>query len=95
MKSRFAGSQGEQVKSAMRDLALEHARASIALLSGKADSKEIDAYRKLLYGLAEKVANASREGGILGFGGKAVSAAEQSFLDDLQKTIQFEKAEKA
>jgi len=95
LKSRLTGSKGEPSKNVMRDLALEHARSSIALLSGKADSQEIDAYRKLLYGVAEKVANASREGGILGFGGKAVSAAEQSFLDDLQNTVQFERARKA
>jgi hypothetical protein len=95
LKGRFTGSQGKPSKNVMRDLALEHARSSIAILSGKADSQEINAYRKLLYGLAEKVANASREGGILGFGGKAVSAAEQSFLDDLQSTIQFERTEKA
>ena len=95
LKSRLTASRGEPSKNVMRDLALEHARSSIALLSGKADSQEIDAYRKLLYGVAEKVANASREGGILGFGGKAVSAAEQSFLDDLQNTIQFERAKKA
>ena len=95
LKGRFSGSQGELSKNVIRDLALEHARSSIAVLSGKADAEEIDAYRKLLYGLAEKVANASREGGFLGFGGKAVSAAEQSFLDDLQNTIQFERARKA
>src|SRR5215469_10043447 len=94
LKGRFTGSQGELSKN-MRDLALEHARSSIAILSGKADLEEIDAYRKLLYELAEKVANASREGGFLGFGGKAVSAAEQSFLDDLQSTIQFKRAKKA
>jgi hypothetical protein len=95
LKGRFAGSQRDLAKNVVRDLALEHARSSIAIISGKADSKEIDAYRKLLYGLAEKVASASREGGFLGFGGKAVSAAEQRFLDDLQNTIQFERAEKA
>jgi hypothetical protein len=95
LKGRFTGSQGEISKNLIRDLALEHARSSIGILSGKADEKEIDAYRKLLSGLAEKVANASREGGFLGFGGKAVSAAEQNFLDDLQATIQFEKAKKA
>ena len=95
LKSRLTGSKGEPSKNVMRDLALEHARSSIALLSSKADSKEVDTYRKLLYGVAEKVANASREGGILGFGGKAVSAAEQSFLDDLQNTVQFETAKKA
>jgi len=95
LKGRLTGLQGEAAKNAMRSLALEQARSSIALLSAKADAKEVEAYRKLLYGLAEKVANASREGGVLGFGGKAVSAAEQSFLDDLQNTIQFEKTEKA
>jgi hypothetical protein len=95
LKGRFTGSQWEVAKRDMRALALEHARSSIAILSGKADAKEIDAYRKLLYGLAEKVANASREGGVLGFGGKAVSTAEQSLLDELQNTIQYERPEKA
>ena len=95
LKGRFAGSQGQLTKDVMRDLALENSRSSIAMLSGKANAEEIDAYRNLLYGLAEKVANASREGGFLGFGGKAVSAAEQSFLDDLQNTIQFERTKKA
>jgi hypothetical protein len=96
LRGSFTGSQGERAnKGTIRNLALEHARSSVAMLSGKASPEEINAYRKLLYGLAEKVANASREGGFLGFGGKAVSAAEQSFLDDLQKTIQYEKAEKA
>src|SRR5215470_13504353 len=65
LKGRLTGSQGEVSKNVMRDLALEHARSSIGILSGKADSKEIDAYRKLLYGLAEKVASSSREGGFL------------------------------
>jgi hypothetical protein len=95
LRRRLTGSQGERAKDIIRDLALEQARSSMAILTGKADSQEINAYRKLLYGLAEKVANASKEGGFLGFGGKAVSAAEQSFLDDLQSTIKFERAEKA
>lgn len=95
LKSRFTGTRGQLSKEVTRDLALEHARSSIAVLTGKAGSEEIDAYRKLLYGVAEMVANAAREGGFLGFGGKAVSAAEQRFLDDLQNTIQYEKARKA
>ena len=36
-----------------------------------------------------------KKGEFLGFGGKTMSPAEQSLRDDLQKTIQFEKAEKA
>jgi hypothetical protein len=95
LRARFTGARGELSKDATRDLALEHSRSAMALLSGKASAEELDSYRKLLYGLAEMVANASREGGFLGFGGKAVSTAEQSFLDDLQSAIQFEKVKKA
>ena len=95
VKGRFTGSQAERTKNVVRDIALQQARSAIAILSGKADPQEINAYRKLLYGLAEKVANASREGGFLGFGGKAVSAAEQSFLDNLQNAINYEKAGRA
>jgi hypothetical protein len=79
----------------MQKLALDQARASIGVLGGKASKEEVDAHRKLLYGVADKVANSSREGGVLGFGGKAVSAAEQSFLDQLQSTIQLERVKKA
>lgn len=95
LRSRFTGSRGAPTKEAVRDLALQNAASSMTLLSGKASSEETDAYRKLLYGVAETVANASREGGFLGFGGKPVSAAEQTFLDDLQNTIQIERAKKA
>jgi len=95
LKGRFTGSPKDFSKEIVRDLALEHARSSVALLSGKGSPGEIDAYRTLLYELAEKVANASREGGFLGFGGKAVSDAEQRFLDDLQNAIQYEKVSKA
>jgi hypothetical protein len=95
LKGRFAGSQSKPSKDAMRHLALDQARSSIELLSGKASAEEIDAYRKLLFGVADKVAHASREGGFLGFGGKVVSDAEQSFLDELQSTIQMERAKKA
>lgn len=94
LRGRITASQ-QKLPKEVRDLALEDARSSMALLSGKASQEEIDAYRKLLYELAEMVANAAREGGFLGFGGKAVSAAEQSFLDDLQNTIQFERARRA
>jgi len=80
--------EGPSVDSLQR-LALEKVRASLAVLSGKAGADETDAYRRLLYGLAEKVANAASEGGILGFGGTQVSKGEQTFLDDLRTTFKW------
>lgn len=95
LRDRFAASQEKPSKDAIQKLALDQARTAVGILSGAASKEEVDAYRKLLYGVAEKVANSSREGGFLGFGGKAVSAAEQSFLDQLQSTIQLELVKKA
>jgi hypothetical protein len=95
LRGRFTGSQGGAFKDTVAELALSQARSSTELLSGKASNDELNAWRKLLYGLADKVANASREGGVLGFGGKAVSDNEQKFLDQLQNAIQFEKTSRA
>jgi hypothetical protein len=95
VKERFGGSMGAGSKEAVQTLALEQARSSMTILNGKASAEEINAYRRLLYNLAERVANASREGGFLGFGGKAVSPAEQTFLDELREAIQLERVKKA
>jgi hypothetical protein len=40
-------------------------------------------YRQLVADVATKVANASKEGGILGFGGTLVSEGEQNALDQI------------
>ena len=39
--------------------------------------------------LAEKAANASKEGGFLSFGGVRVSTAEQSFLNEVKGALQL------
>ena len=48
-------------------------------------SAEADAYRKLLADVAEKAADASKEGGFLGFGGVRVSDKEQAFISEVKK----------
>ena len=95
LRQRFGGVQAKPTKDALQQAALEQVRASMSILGGKASAEESDAYSKLLYGLAGTVANASREGGFLGFGGKRVSAAEQSFLDQLRDTLHLERVSKA
>jgi hypothetical protein len=44
-----------------RSAPLEQVRKSQSLRTGKASTEETDAWRKMLYGIAEKVANAARE----------------------------------
>lgn len=45
------------------------------------------AFKAWLYGIGEKVAEASREGGFLGFGGVKVSDAEKATLDDIARSL--------
>ena len=37
--------------------------------------------------VAEETANASKEGGFLGFGGERVSAGEQAFVDQVKAAL--------
>jgi len=46
--------------------------------------------RRWLYGIADKVANAAKEGGFLGFGGTRVSEDEQAFLTDLRTALKIQ-----
>jgi hypothetical protein len=96
MKKSFGGEQGKPSPDRLRELALEQVRSSIAILEGKGSKEETDAYRRMVYGIAEKVANAASEGGFMGFGGGArVSEGEQSFLDDLRSALQLEQVKRA
>jgi len=95
LKQSFGGVQGKPSPESLRQRALEQVRSSMTILEGECGKEEMDAYRRMLYGIAEKVANAAREGGFLGFGGVQVSPGEQSFLDDLRRALQLEQVGRA
>jgi len=95
VKQRFGGPDSTPTKENVQRIALEKVRASMSILKAKASPEESDAYRKLIYGVAEQVANAASEGGFLGFGGTRVSAGEETFLGELRETLQLEKVKKA
>lgn len=54
-----------------------------AILTSKGTPTELEEYRRLVVHVAEKVANASREGGFLGFGGERVSGTERMLISEL------------
>lgn len=60
---------------------------AVAVLDAKATDGERDAYKQFVLTVAEAAANANREGGFIGIGGKPVSAEEQAALDDLRATL--------
>ncbi len=79
----------------LRRRALEQAQSAVACLEKQAGKEETDAYRRMIYSIAEKVANAAREGGFLGMGGTLVSKEERAFLDQLRTTLQLEQVKSA
>ena len=66
----------------------ESVTGTMSLLRAKgADEAEIGTFKALMIGVAEAVANASKEGGFLGFGGTLVSEKEQSILAQIQSEL--------
>jgi len=68
----------------------ERLRDALQLLEGKATPEEIDAYKRFVLAVAEAAANAHKEGGFLGVGGKRVSDEERAALDELAATLQLD-----
>jgi hypothetical protein len=62
--------------------AVEKVRAAISIVAAKAPA-DVEAYRTFVQGLGERVANAAKEGGFLGFGGERVSEGERALLASL------------
>lgn len=66
---------------AIRERALADLRRAVRTLDRVAQDDELVAYKRFVYALAQEVAQAHREGGFLGIGGKPVSEKEQAALD--------------
>jgi hypothetical protein len=60
---------------------------AVALADSKASADESQAYKQFVHTVAEAAANANREGGFIGIGGKPVSANEQRALDEIRSTL--------
>jgi hypothetical protein len=65
----------------IRSVALDQLRHAVRTLDRVAEDDELVEYKRFVYTLAEEVAQAHKEGGFLGIGGKPVSEGEQKALD--------------
>lgn len=62
---------------------------ALSLLDQKALPEEALAYKKMLMQVAERAANAAKEGGFLFFGGVRVSESEQAYLNELSTLLKL------
>lgn len=65
----------------------EQIREAVRTVEEKATPEEAEEYRQFILRLADVVAHAHKEGGVLGIGGKEVSPEEQAALDGLSSTL--------
>ena len=65
----------------LKQAGLQHLRDAVAVLGQKAMSEEVEDYRRFVLTLAEKVANAHREGG------QAVSDTERRAIDEIADAL--------
>lgn len=65
----------------------EQIREAVRLVEEKATPEEAEEYRQFILRLADVVAHAHKEGGVLGIGGKEVSPEEQAVLDQLASSL--------
>jgi hypothetical protein len=77
------GSREQQMQN-LKDAVLERVRSAVSLVASKASPAEAEAYKAMLVSVAEQAADASKEGGFLGFGGVRVSDKEMAFIAEVK-----------
>ena len=63
-------------------------REAVRSVQEKATPEEAEEYRQFILRMADVVAHAHKEGGVLGIGGKEVSEQEQAALDELARALE-------
>ncbi|MDQ2711436.1 MAG: hypothetical protein M3Y24_04245 [Acidobacteriota bacterium] len=74
------------LKPQLNAMAIDRSKQAIEILASKAPG-EVGPYKQWLMDIAFGVANASKEGGFLGFGGKRISDAENEMLNSISEAL--------
>jgi hypothetical protein len=70
----------------LKEHGLAHLRDAVALLEQKATPEEVDDYKRFVINLAQRVAEAHKEG-FLGLSGERVSDAEREAIEQIAETL--------
>ncbi len=70
----------------LKEASLKHISDAVALLKSKATSEELDEYKKFILGLAQRVAEARKEG-FMGLSGDRVSDDEKEAIGEISGAL--------
>jgi len=65
----------------------ERLREALRLIGEKGSGDDVEHYKRFVLSVAQAAAEAHKEGGFIGIGGKQVSPEEQAALDELRATL--------
>jgi hypothetical protein len=70
----------------LKETSLKHITDAVALLESKASGEELDEYKKFILGLAQRVAEARKEG-FMGLSGDRVSDDEKTAIGEISAAL--------
>jgi hypothetical protein len=71
----------------LRSAGLKRIREATELVESKATNEEAEGYKRFIVALADTVAHAKKEGGVLGIGGKQMSEQERAAIEEIASTV--------
>jgi hypothetical protein len=83
MQAEFGGASPAEIKAR----AIEALKRAAVIVDAKGSPQEAAEFKEWLRALAQKVAEAAKEGGFLGFGGVQVSSEEQTALNEISQAF--------
>jgi hypothetical protein len=79
--------QGAKVMTEAKGKMLEDIRGAVAIMTAKGSPDEVQEYKQLVIQVAQKVADAAKEGGFMGIGGVQVNQAEQTAIAEIRGAV--------
>jgi hypothetical protein len=86
------GGDAKALHDELQNAAAEKAAAANAILKQKGSPEDLKAFRQLLMDIADRTANAAKEGSFLGFGGERVSEGERAVIKRISQALEIEGA---
>ena len=65
----------------------ERLREALAILGEKGSPEDVEGYKQLVLAIAQAAAEAHKEGGFIGIGGKPISDEEKAALDEIRAVL--------
>ena len=88
LRSRMKVTDIDTLRNEFRNAALQGSHTALDLLRRKGFNDDLAIYRNFLWDIGNRVAQAAKEGGFLGFGGERVSENERAILAELSGVLE-------